>query len=142
MGDRTWVNITYAKADEKAVLEAFGWSKDARRSLNTEEHDGIATAYFYEVNWGGLNEMMDLAKKGVTFTAHAGAGGSYGESLNVGYRGEFMEASAHEGEPACLVRENGKADREGMEHIRTYIRLARKANREMERIQVRHKEAA
>ena len=37
---------------------------------------------------------------------------------------------------------NGKADPEGMEHIRTYIRLARKANREMERIQARHKEAA
>ena len=53
MGDRTWVNIIYAKTDKKAVLDAFGWSKGARRSLNTEEQDGIVTAYLYAVNWGG-----------------------------------------------------------------------------------------
>ena len=142
MGDRTWVRITFAKSDEKTVLDAFGWPTGNTDCLDLQEERGVAIACLDEINWGGIEEMRALAKKGVTFTAHAGAGGSYGESLSVGHRGEFIEVSACEGDPVCLVRDIGKADAEGMMHIRTYLRLARKANREIERTREKHREAA
>jgi len=142
MGDRTWVSIIYAKPSEPAIMEAFGWSKDDQQYLNIEESDGIATASLDEVNWGGYNEMMDLAKKGITFVAHAGAGGTYGESLNIGYRGEFIAVSAYEGYPVCVIGDNGRPDPKGMEHIRMFLRLQKKANRELERISDKNKEAA
>jgi len=142
MGDRTWVRITYAEQSEPAVMEAFNWQPSQVQFLDIREEHGIATANLDQLNWGGIDEMRALAKKGVTFLAHSGAGGSYGEALSAGCRGGFVEVSAHEGDPVCLVRDDGKADPEGMQHIRTYQRLSRKANRELQRIRATHKEAA
>lgn len=142
MGDRTWVRITYAKQSELAVMEAFGWSEDDYRNLNIEEEHCVVNACIDEVNWGGYNEMMDLAKKGVTFLAHSGAGGSYGESMNVGYKGEFVDVQSSEGEPVCTVDGRGKPNTVAMKHIRSYMRLAKKAEREFDRIRTTHREAA
>ena len=142
MGDRTWVGITYAKTDEKAVLEAFNWPADQYECLNLQEEHGVVTANLDEVNWGGISEMQALAKKGITFVAHAGAGGSYGESLNVGYRGEFVDVSAYEGYPTCVIKDNGRPDPKTMKHIRMFLRLMKKANRELERIQATNQKAA
>ncbi len=101
MGDRTHVVITIAKEDLAEVTRVLGHRYDPGDSDPVYNKTSvllpdIVRATFYEVNYGGVEELETLAGDGVDFHAYAGAGGSYPPSLNVGWRGEYTYVTSDE----------------------------------------------
>lgn len=59
MGDRTTLYLNYAECDREAVEGLLG-------EPETEDTEGgIVNAMFDQVNCGGIDELVDLARKGV-----------------------------------------------------------------------------
>ena len=134
MGDRTWVCITVALKDEATLLEVMRFKPEEKEHLNPEERDGLLTVTFDEINWGGYDELRQLAKRKISFMAHNGSGSSYGEGLSVGYRGKLVEVECLEAEPACIIGPNLKPNAVALKNIKRYYSLVKKVEAEFERV--------
>jgi hypothetical protein len=134
MSDRTWVCISVAVKDEAALFKAMHFDLADKENFDHEEENGLLTITFNEMNWGGYDNMHELAKQNVSFMAQNGAGSSYGEALTVSRNGELVEVPCIEAEPACTVGRDMTRNRKTMRNIRRYYSLVKKVEAEFRKL--------
>jgi hypothetical protein len=81
MGDRTWVKIFVKEKDITHVENIFG------ESYTSSYHfmPNVLELYYDEVNWGGIEELEELASCGVNFIANWGTGDDYPPGICVSF---------------------------------------------------------
>lgn len=86
MSDRTRLTVTYAECDREAFEAEFGVCEEE----DTFE-PGIVEAAYDGVNYGGYNELVALAARGIPFYGHHDEGCEYSGTYVAGHRRKYDE---------------------------------------------------
>ena len=137
MGDRTWLQLTIRKDDINKVNEIFGYDLcDAE--LNEPDNTSV-TGYYDEVNYGGSEELEELAYSGITFIAQHGSGGGYGayeivcflgeqQSSEIGYEGGFVVETHYEDGEVIISKDS-------LSRIKNWYRIENLARKHLDNCQ-------
>ena len=87
MSDRTRLTVSYAERDRAAFETEFGVCDEEDIS-----DAGVVEATYDGVNYGGYNELVALAARGIPFFGHYDAGCEYPSAYVTGYRRKYDEA--------------------------------------------------
>lgn len=127
MGDRTYVNVRALRIHRNLFVDYFGDPEE-------EEEDGESVLMtWYEVNWGGQPELIEICvSRKVPFYGYHAMGSSYISANFVAFGGKY--ACVHTDTDNCdhLVRarvEDGKVvvDNDDLEELKRYDRLFNRA---------------
>jgi hypothetical protein len=132
MGDRTWVNVLFAKRDlEKfnkvladEIYDGKWWDE-----IEDWDDDGKGIlARIYEGNYGWYSQSENLGKAGLNFILEHGDGGSYGPGSDVAFNGEAVESVvfSHDSLPVVEVGPDLQIPEAQMETIKKYYELCEK----------------
>lgn len=123
MGDRTWMQITFAKKDLKVFEKELDCGEDESFV------PGITIWFIHEVNYGGYDELERLAKAKATFTAEHGAGGDYGGFGYACYQGDMAElAIGPDGGYLVSISEVG-IDQESLRNAKRFFDIKAKVEK-------------
>lgn len=105
MGDRTTVIVFVLKPHAKIVFAAMGYGGDTDEMSEQPRHydpENVVKMEFYEVNYGGWDELREAAESGACFLGYSGSGGAYGAMMTIGLDGRCFQVSG-EDEPLVGV---------------------------------------
>lgn len=134
MGDRCYLSLTFRKTDAKEVAEAFGFKNEKELfTFGSAEIDdltpNVVTVGFDEVNYGGQNELEDLASKNVLFEGWHGTGGSYPEETFCSFRGLLRQWVRCDGQDIMFISpEEPRGSEEAAQEYVEYCRIAREVH--------------
>jgi len=99
MGDRSTLYLNYAACDKKAVERKLG-----EPSYSDPVEDGIISAQFDEVNWGGQTELDAISKAGVPYWGKCEAGAGYAavQLAGIGHIGYEFDAGFGSVDSLCV----------------------------------------
>ena len=94
MGDRCWFRLTCLRKDlpgfREFIVEEFDDEYYKKLLLNfTNDYDEVDLE-IEEMNYGGENEVQELAEKKLTFFVDTGRGGNYDEEEKCCFFGELV----------------------------------------------------
>ena len=109
MGDRCWLNISFARKDLEKFTEVL--KNEVYDGAFWDEENGTEEEVFaiiYEANYGWYDQLQSLAKERLTFAAEHGAGSDYGPCAYACYLGEMIDVSTDmDSTPTVSVSKNG-----------------------------------
>ena len=124
MGDTSSLTITFAKRDLpqfNEVLKDKMWNGKWWDEVWEEEGRQIS-CYVSEANYGWVNEIEQLAEKGLTFEAYQGSGDSYGPCVCACFQGDLLVCDSNQdGTPVVAYRKDDNVV--GIENARKYWSL-------------------
>ena len=120
MGDRCAMTVTFHERDRELVEGLLGpWEQeDACADL-----PGCTTLWIGEVNYAAYDERDELARRGVPFFGHHGAGDDYGPMTFAACDGDLDQIDAdHDGKPSVRIdEESGLPTPEAPAQARQYV---------------------
>jgi hypothetical protein len=143
MGDRTWLNLKCRKIDLARVTEIIdGPSREMIDGEYTDpfneimEEDGVAIeGQIYEVNYGGMDHLEEIAEAKIPFAASHGVGGDYGPAV-IACDGErlYQVPASYNGYPYVEIGKDGEfIPGRAMQNIREYYLILEKAEKLIEK---------
>lgn len=124
MSDRCCLKLNYAACDRAVVEDELG----AARAENVV--DGVVSAAFHGINYGGDAELGRIADAGVPFHGRHDAGDEYGACFVAGVDGSSQSWPAGLGDALavdCDIATGRLTDITGVEEFRRLILEARAA---------------
>ena len=124
MGDRCWLRVDFRKVDEERVVAMLGEFEGVE-----EDADGVMTGEGNEYNYGANSELEELARAGIPFISHNGAGGDYGDGHTAACGGDrdYLDAD-HDGHATVRFNtETGEVDPDSLKSARAYAVVERRA---------------
>ena len=120
MGDRTWVEIVVLKECLPQVKELLG------NDGQITEEDELAALYFYEVNYGRIDEQDKLTNSGIPYNYAWGIGDTYdagSKYIRFTPEGELVHIEYYEAEinpPIEKLLELAEQPEELAQYVRKY----------------------
>ena len=125
MGDRCYLSMSFRKKDEEAVnrimtqLVCDNWYDEIE---NSTPH--CVTVSVHEANYAYDDELEQLAKAGIAFTAYNAEGCNYPAGLTAAAEGERIQSrSDSDGFPYVTVNDDGSICQEELDVVHLYQRL-------------------
>ena len=134
MSDTCWLRLSLPRKDlakfnkvlkDKVYNDGF-WDED-----HSEENDRNIDAIIYDANYGWSDEILELAKAGLTFSGEHSAGSEYGPMAFACYKGELIDVNTdHEGTPTITVPQRSTIHEGEMSKVNRYYDLLEKVMNE------------
>ncbi len=143
MGDRCTVVVVCAKQHEGEVTAIMNGCVEPEFGANGTEHKDILELEFEEMNYGGYDQLQEIAAKGIPFHGWNGPGCSYGHGVFAAFEGKYAESpSGEDARPVVSVDQHGDINPGHMECALNYWRVRTSAEAAMAQLKKRKQRKA